>query len=203
MVLRNLSFDLKLWHCRPGARENEFAVDIMLSPQVDLSIVVPNGNKLSRQQRVHEPWWVRRSCREISTAMSKTSSRCVAFVGDASLSPGLKQADVYQHLVPMLQSIFRECGVPLVTAAPEVELAIDGVHWCVSSQKAVEKVVHSLVKAALPTSNFHCESPPCLWGWRFNPTFQRHYPACIACNRECTDQHLEASVIWRGHTAPG
>ena len=44
LVLRNLGFDLKLWHCRPGARETEFAVYIMLSPQVDLSIVVPNGN---------------------------------------------------------------------------------------------------------------------------------------------------------------
>ena len=193
LALRNVSYDVKLWHCCPGAQESEFAVSIMLSPKVDLCIVVPNGNKLSRHKLMREPQWLPDVCREISTAMHHTSSHGVAFVGDASLSPGLEQADLYKYLVPMLQSRLRECGVPLVTTAPGVKLAIDDVHWCVSSQEEVQGVIRSLVKQALPTSDFHCASPPCLWGWQYNSTFQRHYPTCIACNRECTDKHLESN----------
>ena len=82
--------------------------------------------------------------------------------------------------------------MPVVTQAPGVELAADGIHWHMSSQRAVEDLIDSLVQAARSTSDFSSTSPPTLWGWRFNPTFERHYPCCIACNKEATDIHLDS-----------
>ena len=99
LTLRALGYDVKIWQCRPGARETDFAVDIMLSPYVDLAIVVPNGNKLARQQDTRELRWIRQSSQEMATSLFETARRAVMFVGHADLSPGVARTDYYARLV--------------------------------------------------------------------------------------------------------
>ena len=94
LKLRDLGYDTKRWHCKGGAYETQFAVDILLSPSVDLSIVFPNGVRLSKQQDCREPYWLEPCCAQMATALHMTSAKAVAFVGDASLSPGLEHAAV-------------------------------------------------------------------------------------------------------------
>ena len=93
-----LGYDTKMWQCHGGAHETQFAVDIIFSPHVDLSIIFPNGNRLARQQQCREPHWVKGCAAEIATALHTTSVNAVAFVGEAVLSPGLQNAEVYKEL---------------------------------------------------------------------------------------------------------
>jgi len=98
LKLRSLGYDTRLWQCQGGKQETQFAVDITLSPSVELCIIFPNGNRLARQKQSREPRWLRECADEIATALHTTASNAVAFVGDAVLSPGLQNAEVYENL---------------------------------------------------------------------------------------------------------
>ena len=98
LQLRSLGYDTRLWRCHGGYQETQFAVDITLSRSVDLCIIFPNGNCLARQQQCREPRWVKKCADEMSTALHATARLAVAFVGDAMLSPGVQNAEVYKIL---------------------------------------------------------------------------------------------------------
>ena len=49
------SFDMRFWDCRGGAWENKIAEYLAASPSTDLTIVCPNGNRLSRQSEQFVP----------------------------------------------------------------------------------------------------------------------------------------------------
>ena len=91
----------------------------------------------------------------------------------AGRGPGLEHAEVYGKLVKDFQRRLRDCGVPVVTDAPGVKLAADGVHWRASSKGAVEKLICEFAQAAVPTIKFKDLSPPNLWCWQFMPTWNR------------------------------
>ena len=57
--------------------------------------------------------------------------------------------------------------------------------------KKARKGEASEVAGARSTAESHHDTPPMPWKWRFDHTFQRHYPACIACNKLATDMHLD------------
>jgi len=80
----------------------------------------------------------------------------------------------------------------VVTEAPGVEIAADGIHWRVVSERAVKDLMQILVQTAQPTSQFIHTAPPNLWYWRYNPTWQRHFPTCITCKKKATRAHLDS-----------
>ena len=80
----------------------------------------------------------------------------------------------------------------MVTEAPGVEIAADGIHWRVVSQRAVEDLFQILVETAQSTSEFIHTAPANLWYWRYNPTWLRHFPTCITCKRKCILIHLHS-----------
>ena len=53
---------------------------------------------MARQQHVREPYWAKPCADEMATALAATAQYAVAFVGDAELSPGVQNAEVYERL---------------------------------------------------------------------------------------------------------
>jgi hypothetical protein len=124
--------------------------------------------------------------------LKATADRAVVFVGDAYLSPGAQHVEAYRALAPRMQAMFLKLGVPVVSQAPGIELEADGLHWRVSSGPAVENLIDALIEKATPTMAFGNSKPPMLWDWKFNPTFQRHYPRCVVCSTMLDDAHLDS-----------
>ena len=54
-VRESFGFDMRFWHCRGGAWENQIAETLAASPKTDFTIVCPNGNRLSLQSEKVEP----------------------------------------------------------------------------------------------------------------------------------------------------
>ena len=194
MTLAHLGYDVSLFQSRGNASESQVAVDIAASPQVDLCLALPNGNRLARQTQKTEPKWVLTCCGQIGCALQSVAKEATVFVGDASLSPGVPHAEVYTWLVPLYQAKFFQAGIPLVSQAEGVQLEEDGIHWKQSSHSAVENLIGNMVRAAVNTDAFKYTTPPPLWHWRFNRHYQKHYPTCVICDKECTDQHLNGNV---------
>ena len=129
LKLRKLGYDTKMWRCKSGAQEASFAASVIMTPSVDLAIVFPNGNRLSRQEDPHERGWVQPAAQELSTALNLTAKEAVVFVGDGIYSPGVLHIDAYRQLVGHFQRRLGECGVPVVASADGVRLEADGIHW--------------------------------------------------------------------------
>ena len=77
LQLRLLGYDVKLWKSLPGVWENDLAVEIATAVHTDLTIDVCNGNRLSRQQEQHEPWWLVETSRHHCSALRNTSKHAV------------------------------------------------------------------------------------------------------------------------------
>ena len=138
--MRMLGFDVKAFICKGGKTESQVAIDIMLTPFVDLAIAIPNGNRLCKHTDDREPSWMDCVCRELATSLHCTALHAVLFFGDIDLSPLLADG-VYPQLVPMMQGKLRHYGVPVVTRAPGVILKPDRIHWSVVSAPAVETLM--------------------------------------------------------------
>ena len=93
-------------------------------------------------------------------------------------------------LVPLLQQRLRSAGVPVVTSAPGIQIAADGIHWRVVSHDAVEVLFQRLSEDAKSTSSFTHNAPANLWAWRLNTAWTAHFPTCIPCKKICLDSHL-------------
>ena len=106
------------------------------------------------------------------------------------MSPGVAHPQAYAALAPLFQNEFRRLGVPLVNQAPGVDLDDDGIHWRVTSRHVVETLFGSLVQAAVDTKKFHHGTPPTLWNWRWNTSAGKHFPCCMVCDRDASDDHL-------------
>ena len=190
MVLRKLGYDVSLFRSRGGANENQVAVDIAVSPHVDLCLAVPNGNRLAMQDQVSVPRWLRPTCGHIAGALQSVATKASLFVGDAILSPGVKHVNVYKVLVPMFQESLVYHNIPLVSNAVGIELDEDGVHWTINSLPAVLDIINRMALGATDTNTFsHLMHLP-LWHWRLNVPFERHYPCCIICNKDASNAHL-------------
>jgi hypothetical protein len=180
-------YDVRKWCAKAGAWEEDVAVQVATSPSVDLNIVTPNGNRLSRQRDGHQPAWLDRTCEKVAESMRQTASQAVVFVGDASLSPGLQNASTYAMLIPKMHLKFRQLNVALVTEAPGIVLAEDGVHWRISSHVAVASLVDALVVNAGDTALIRRGALPNLWRWSFNEKRQTHFPCCMVCDKLALD----------------
>ena len=190
MVLRKLGYDVSLFRSRGGANENQVAVDIAVSPHVDLCLAVPNGNRLAMQDQVSVPRWLRPTCGHIAGALQSVATKASLFVGDAILSPGVKHGNVYKVLVPMFQERLVYHNIPLVSNAVGIELDEDGVHWTINSLPAVLDIINRMALGATDTNTFsHLMHLP-LWHWRLNGPMQRHYPCCTICNKDASNEHL-------------
>jgi hypothetical protein len=121
-----------------------------------------------------------------------TSIHGIVFVGDAGLSPGVKNYDIYAALSQLYMAIYEDLGVPLVNQAPGVELESDGLHWKVSSHRAVLNLINSLIEKAAPTKSFAAFAPAVLWHWKYSPTLNAHFPFCKVCDKKACDEHLES-----------
>jgi hypothetical protein len=183
-------FDVRRWCARGGAWEEDVAVQVATSPVVDLNIVCPNGNRLSFMEEGYHAGWLDRACEKLASSMRATSSRGVVFLGDASLSPGVRNVVTYAELVPKMQLKFRQHGVALVSEAPGITLAADGVHWRIGSQVAVAALVDALIAAAKSTTSIKRGLLPNLWHWKYNSTSMAHYPTCKLCDKRASDPHL-------------
>ena len=128
LKLRSLGYDTRPWQCQGGKQETQFAVDITLSPSVELCIIFPNGNRLARQKQSREPRWVRQCADEIATARHTTARKAVAFVGHAVLSPGLQNAEVYKSLGRFFSSLISQHRLPIPIL--EYDLWKSGVYIC-------------------------------------------------------------------------
>jgi len=190
MVLRKLGYDVSLFRSRGGANENQVAVDIAVSPHVDLCLAVPNGNRLAMQDQSSVPRWLQPTCGHIAGALQSVATKASLFVGDAILSPGVKHVNVYKVLVPMFQESLVYHNIPLVSNAVGIELDEDGVHWTINSLPAVLDIINRMALGATDTNTFsHLMHLP-LWHWRLNGPFERHYPCCIICNKDASNEHL-------------
>ena len=129
MRLRELGYDTKRWICKQGALETQIACEIMTSPHADIAIVCPNGNGLAKQTKLRAHRWIDQCGEEIATALRTRASFGVCFVGNASLSPGVRNPHVYEQLVPKFQRSLEKCGVPVVKWSIGLDVAEDGIHW--------------------------------------------------------------------------
>ena len=82
----------------------------------------------------------------------------------------------------------------MVTEAPGVQIAADGIHWRVVSHDAVANLFRTLVRMAKPTAAFKHDTPANLWGWHFIPSCHRHYPTCITCWKILCQAHLTSAA---------
>ena len=171
-----VGYDVRRWCAKAGAWEEQVAVEVATSPPVDLNLIAPNGNRLSQMSHARKPAWVDRTCEKLATALRETSSLAVAFVGSAALSPGLANFNIYETLIPMVHLKLQKLQVAVVTEAPGVVLADDGIHWRVTSATAVARLIDVMVTNATDTALIQRGAPPNLWHWRYNVTRQRHYP---------------------------
>ena len=112
MVLRKHGYDVSLFRSRGGANENQVAVDIAVSPHVDLCLAVPNGNRLAIQDQLSIPRWLRPTCGHIAGALQSVAKKASVFVGDAELSPGVKHVQVYKYLVANYQESLLYHNIP-------------------------------------------------------------------------------------------
>ena len=190
MVLRKLGYDVSLFRSRGGANENQVAVDIAVSPHVDLCLAVPNGNRLAMQDQSTVPRWLQPTCGHIAGALHSVATKASLFVGDAILSPGVKHVNVYKVLVPMFQESLVYHNIPLVSNAVGIELDKDGVHWTINSLPAVLDIINRMALGATDTNTFNHLMHLPLWHWRLNGPFERHYPCCIICNKDASNAHL-------------
>ena len=190
MVLRKLGYDVSLFRSRGGANENQVAVDIAVSPHVDLCLAVPNGNRLAMQDQSSVPRWLQPTCGHIAGALQSVATKASLFVGDAILSPGVKHVNVYKVLVPMFQESLVYHNIPLVSNAVGIELDKDGVHWTINSLPAVLDIINRMALGATDTNTFNHLMHLPLWHWRLNGPFERHYPCCIICNKDASNAHL-------------
>ena len=143
--LRELGYDCKVWRCVSGASEHDLSVHIATSRFTDLCIAAPNCNRLSRLSKSREPWWLNQVCDYLTSAMKDTCDRAVCFIGDASLSPGVNDPQVYGQLVPKYQRNLGDRGVPVVSNCPGIVLD-DGIHWSVTSANAVASLFTFLIR---------------------------------------------------------
>ena len=187
--MRMLGYDVKAFICKGGKTESQVAIDIMLTPFVDLAIAIPNGNGLCKHPDDREPSWMDGVCRELATSLHCTARHAVVFFGDIDLSPLLADG-VYPQLVPMMQGKLRHYGVPVVTRAPGVILKPDRIHWSVVSAPAVETLMNQLVLKAQPVNKFHHDSVPSLWKWRLNKSIGLYFPTCLICNIIAYNDHV-------------
>ena len=194
LKLRQLGYDVCRFQSRSAAWENQIAVDITISPKVDLCLALPNGNRLAGEAQSKEPHWLRSCCENIGGALQCVAKRATVFVGHASLSPGVPHAEAYKVLVPIFHNLLKVMGVSLVSEATGVILEPDGIHWNLRSQSAVANLIERMVTAATNPSAFPRLKPPNLWHWRFNSTCQKHYPCCTPCNKDATDWHLNHKI---------
>jgi hypothetical protein len=193
-IRKQTGHDIRFWSCRGGAWETSLAETLAAAPHTDLTIMSPNGNRLSLQSQCREPEWLRRNAEQVCGGLRATSTYGVVFVGDAGLSPGVKYGRTYASLSQLYRNIYENLGVPLVNQAPGVELESDGLHWKVASQEAVLHLVDDLVKNSALTESFANHAPAPLWYWKYNETAGRHYPQCKICEKLACDQHLVGKV---------
>ena len=139
--------------------------------------------------------WLQENAEAICGGLRLTSTAGVVYVGDAALSPGVKNPFVYARLTELSFSLYKGLGVPLVNEAPGVELESDGLHWKVSSEIAVLNLVDLLVSKSARTSSFKECRPAGLWQWKYLQQYQLHYPYCKVCDTLASDIHLNS----RGH----
>ena len=194
MALRELRYDVCMYRSSNGAWENQVAVDIAISPHVDLCLGFPNGNRLANQEQLSVPHWLHPCCGHIASALQSVATKACVFVGDASLSPGVKYEEAFKYLVPIYHQRLFYHGIPVVSNAQGIKVGDDGVHWDLNSLPAVLELINRMVQAAADTNSFtHSMNLP-LWHWRFNSGFQRHYPCCSICDRDASDQHLDSKT---------
>ena len=183
-----------LFRSHGGATESQVAMDIAVSPHVDLCLAVPNGNRLAIQDKSSVPHWLHACCGHIACALQSVASKASVFVGDATLSPGVKHVHVYKYLVGIYQESLLYQNIPLVTSAQGIDLAEDGVHWTINSVPAVSELINRMVRAATDTNTFRNTMHLPLWFWRFNDNFMCHYPCCSLCNKDASDEHLASKL---------
>ena len=183
---------MRYWLSRGGAWETDLAEDLALAPKTDNTAMSPDGNRLMLQDRMVEPTWLQPNAEHICGGLRETSTLGVVFVGDADLSPGVDNGQVYARLSEVYMSVFAQLGVPLVNQAPGIELQDDGIHWKVSSHEAVLALVDVLIEKSAPTESFKVCPPAPLWQWRFNPTHIRHFPGCKKSGKLASDDHLHS-----------
>ena len=188
--LRQLGYDVKVWRCKGGATEQEVAVSVAITGQSDLCIAIPNGNRLGRQSKERPPSWINEVCESLCAGLKATARRGVIFVGDAELSPGVAQPEVYQKLVPVFQQALKEVGLPVIGQIAGLVLAEDGIHWSTQSRFEVEKLMEMLSLNAVYTEKLRSLKPPELWHWKLESTSGKHFPACIPCGKLLSEKHL-------------
>lgn len=195
--LRRLGYDLRYAHVTPGEWESDMPTSIMAMPFVELCIVCPNGNRLSKQCRTEDqPLWLEACVREIVGALERRAEYAVTFVGDAVFSPGAHHPEAYKTWVPVFQEMLRSLGLPVVCQIPAgVEITADGIHWDPTAE--ISELVTSFVENAKVTELFtRCPCPP-LWHWEYNETHGMSYPTCKQCGKRATPEHL-AGQFHRG-----
>jgi hypothetical protein len=133
---------------------------------------------------------VQRNANDICGGLRENSTSAVVFVGDASLSPGLKHGKVYERLSELYVHNLEQLGVPVVTRAPGVELQDDGIHWKLTSSTAVLELMSTLIAASALTANFKACPPAALWHWKYLPNPEKHYLFCKRCDKLASDAHL-------------
>ena len=193
-ALRAKGVDLRAWKSLPGASEQEVAEALQEQPACDLAIVVPNGNRLAKQEETREPHWLRRCCDELAGAIKGRAKEAVVFVGDAVHSPGVKDSASYQVMISMYQEALRERGLSVLGDLPQgIEISSDGIHWTPSSAAGVEKLVADLVAQCRSTTAVRGEArKAAAWHWGYSETDARHYPVCACCNKRLSQDHLDS-----------
>jgi hypothetical protein len=192
-IRKKWGYDVRLWSCRGGAWETTRAETLAAAPNTNLTIMSPDGNRLSLQSDRREPAWLRRDAEQICGGLRFTSDKGVVLRGDACLSPGLNNHEIFDDLCQLYANIYENLRVPLVNIAQGVELEIDGRHWKVpvASREAVMDLVDDLIENSALTETFNAQAPAHLWHWKYNPIRERHFPTCKICNKKATSMHLD------------
>ena len=192
LALREKGFDTKFWWCKPGTEESNFASKILCSLKVHFAIIIPNGNRLAKEKDASkELKWIDKTAREMATALHMTSQDAAIFVGNARLSPGVRNPQTYGRLVPMLQRSLEKENLAVVKDAPGIEHTEDGMHWSVSSEEAVKELIKRMVDERKHTLDCTNQHQPILWCWCYDELQKRHFPYCIPCGKFINPGHIE------------
>ena len=192
LALREKGFDTKFWWCKPGTEESNFASKILCSLKVHFAIIIPNGNRLAKEKDASkEPKWIGKTAREMATALHMTSQDATIFVGNAWLSPGVRNPQTYGRLVPVLQRSLEEEKLAVVKDVPGIEHTEDGMHWSISSHEAVKELIRTMVDKRKHTLDCTDQHLPILWCWCYQELHKRHFPYCIPCGKFINPEHIE------------
>jgi len=201
--LRSKGIDLRSWVSKPGASEHEVTEALQEQPFCDLAIVVPNGNRLAKQELTREPYWLRSCCDLLASTIKGRAQKAVVFLGDAEHSPGVKNPAAYAAMVKLFREGLRERGLAVQGSLAEgITIADDGIHWTSSSAVGVERLISHLVDESRSTAGVRGQAREAeVWYWSYSQADGCHYPMCSCCEKRLCQAHLNSrkhSETFRG-----